>query len=156
MYFSVFTVAPCSSIPLAQLSASTRLPDPSPQQPQVVLCSRLCFCFRVRFACVVSQILHISDITPYLSFSFSLSSLSVIISGCIHVATNGIIVSFLWLSSTPLYMFITLICQWTFRFPCLGYGEGNGTPLQTLAWRIPWTQEPGGLPSMGSHRVGHD
>ena len=26
----------------------------------------------------------------------------------------------------------------------------------TLAWRIPWTEEPGGLLSMGSHRVGHD
>ena len=26
----------------------------------------------------------------------------------------------------------------------------------TLAWRIPWMEEPGGLPSMGSHRVGHD
>ena len=26
----------------------------------------------------------------------------------------------------------------------------------TLAWRIPWTEEPGELPSMGSHRVGHD
>ena len=25
-----------------------------------------------------------------------------------------------------------------------------------LAWRIPWTEEPGGLLSMGSHRVGHD
>ena len=25
----------------------------------------------------------------------------------------------------------------------------------TLAWEIPWTEEPGGLPSMGSHRVGH-
>ena len=25
-----------------------------------------------------------------------------------------------------------------------------------LAWRIPWTEEPGGLPSMGSHRVGHN
>ena len=23
-------------------------------------------------------------------------------------------------------------------------------------WRIPWTEEPGGLPSLGSHRVGHD
>ena len=27
---------------------------------------------------------------------------------------------------------------------------------RTLAWRIPGTGEPGGLPSMGSHRVGHD
>ena len=25
-----------------------------------------------------------------------------------------------------------------------------------LAWRIPWTEEPGRLPSMGSQRVGHD
>ena len=35
-------------------------------------------------------------------------------------------------------------------------GEGNGTPLQILAWEIPWTQEPGGLQSTGSLRVGHD
>ena len=27
---------------------------------------------------------------------------------------------------------------------------------RTLAWRIPWTGEPGGLQSMGSQRVGHD
>ena len=26
----------------------------------------------------------------------------------------------------------------------------------TLAWKIPWMEEPGGLPSMGSNRVGHD
>ena len=25
-----------------------------------------------------------------------------------------------------------------------------------LAWKIPWTEEPSGLQSMGSHRVGHD
>ena len=30
------------------------------------------------------------------------------------------------------------------------------THSSTLARRIPWTQEPGGLPSTGSHRVGHD
>ena len=35
-------------------------------------------------------------------------------------------------------------------------GEGNGTPLQTLAWKIPWMEEPGRLQSMGSLRVGHD
>ena len=33
---------------------------------------------------------------------------------------------------------------------------GNGDPLQYLAWRIPWTEEPGGLQSMGSQRVKHD
>ena len=26
----------------------------------------------------------------------------------------------------------------------------------TIAWKIPWTGEPGGLPSVGSHTVGHD
>ena len=35
-------------------------------------------------------------------------------------------------------------------------GEGNGNPLQILAWKISWTEETGGLQSMGSQRVRHD
>ena len=35
-------------------------------------------------------------------------------------------------------------------------GEGNGTPLQYSCWKIPWTEEPGRLQSVGSQRVGHD
>ena len=52
------------------------------------------------------------------------------------------------------------------RYP----GEGHGNPLgkrnplgkgmatfsRILAWRIPWTEEPGGLPSVGSQRVRYD
>ena len=34
--------------------------------------------------------------------------------------------------------------------------EGMATHSSILAWRIPWTEEPGGLQSMGSQRVGHD
>ena len=30
------------------------------------------------------------------------------------------------------------------------------THSSTLAWKTPWTEEPGRLPSMGSQRVGHD
>ena len=30
------------------------------------------------------------------------------------------------------------------------------TPYTILAWRIPWAEEPGGLQSMGSQRVGRD
>ena len=30
------------------------------------------------------------------------------------------------------------------------------TYSSTRAWKIPWTEEPGGLPSMGLHRVGHN
>ena len=45
----------------------------------------------------------------------------------------------------------------------LGSIPGSGRSLEKematccsiLAWRIPWTEEPGGLQSMGSHRVGH-
>ena len=34
--------------------------------------------------------------------------------------------------------------------------KGSATHSSVLAWRIPGTGEPVGLPSMGSHRVGHD
>ena len=34
--------------------------------------------------------------------------------------------------------------------------KGMATHSSILAWRIPWTEEPGGLQSMGSQRVGHD
>ena len=34
--------------------------------------------------------------------------------------------------------------------------EEMATHSSTLAWRIPWREEPGGLQSMGSQRVGHD
>ena len=34
--------------------------------------------------------------------------------------------------------------------------KGMATHSSILAWRIPWTEKPGGLQSMGSQRVGHD
>ena len=34
--------------------------------------------------------------------------------------------------------------------------EGMATHSRILAWRIPWTEEPGRLQSIGSQRVGHD
>ena len=34
--------------------------------------------------------------------------------------------------------------------------ESMAAYSSTLAWRIPWTEEPGGLQSIGSHRVRHD
>jgi len=42
----------------------------------------------------------------------------------------------------------------TFDFHALE--EEMATHSSVLAWRIPEMGEPGGLPSMGSHRVGHD
>ena len=43
-----------------------------------------------------------------------------------------------------------------FHFSLSCIGEGNGNLSSVLAWRIPGTGEPGGLRSMGSHRVGHN
>ena len=34
--------------------------------------------------------------------------------------------------------------------------KGMATHSSILAWKIPWTEDPGGLYSMGSQRVGHD
>ena len=34
--------------------------------------------------------------------------------------------------------------------------KGMATLSNILAWRVPWTEEPGGLQSSGSQRVGHD
>ena len=37
-----------------------------------------------------------------------------------------------------------------------GSEKEMATHSSILVWRIPWTEEPGGLQSMGSQRVGHD
>ena len=46
--------------------------------------------------------------------------------------------------------------QLHFHFSLSRIGEENGNALQCSCLGIPGTGEPGGLPSMGSHRVGHD
>ena len=43
-----------------------------------------------------------------------------------------------------------------FHFSLSCIAEGMAIHSSVLAWRIPGTAEPAGLPSMGSHRVGHD
>ena len=43
-----------------------------------------------------------------------------------------------------------------FHFSLSSIGEGTGNPLQCFCLENPGTGEPGGLPSMGPHRVGHD
>ena len=48
------------------------------------------------------------------------------------------------------------LSDFTFTFHFHALEEEMATHSSLLAWRIPGTGEPGGLPSMGSHRVGHD
>ena len=48
------------------------------------------------------------------------------------------------------------LSDFTFTFHFHALEKEMATLSSVLAWRIPGTAEPGGLPSMGSHRVGHD
>ena len=56
-----------------------------------------------------------------------------------------------WATSLSLF---TFTFAFTFHFHALE--KEMAAHSSVLAWRIPGTGEPGGLPSMGSHRVGHD
>ena len=67
-----------------------------------------------------------------------------------------------------LSLWASLVAQWVKRLPTMREtwvrSLGQEDPLEkemathssTLAWKIPWTEKPGRLQSMGSHRVGHD
>ena len=48
------------------------------------------------------------------------------------------------------------LSDFTFTFHFHAMEKEMATHSSVLAWRIPGTAESGGLPSMGSHRVGHD
>ena len=50
----------------------------------------------------------------------------------------------------------TRLSNFTFTFHFHALEKEMATHSSDLAWRIPGTAEPGGLPSMGSHTVGHD
>ena len=50
----------------------------------------------------------------------------------------------------------TQLSDFTFTFHFHALEKEMATNSSVLAWRIPGTGEPGGLPSMGSHRVGHN
>ena len=50
----------------------------------------------------------------------------------------------------------TRLSDFTFTFPFHALEKEMATHASVLAWRIPGMAEPGGLPSVGSHRVGHD
>ena len=50
----------------------------------------------------------------------------------------------------------TRLSDFTFTFYFNALEKEMATHSSVLAWRIPGTGEPGGLPSVGSHRVGHD
>ena len=48
------------------------------------------------------------------------------------------------------------LSDFTFTFPFHALEKEMATHSSVLTWRVPGMGEPGGLPSVGSHRVGHD
>ena len=60
------------------------------------------------------------------------------------------------LDSRALFKSGTRLSDFTFTFHFHALEKEMVTHSSVLAWRIPGTGEPGGLPSMGSHRVGHN
>ena len=64
--------------------------------------------------------------------------------GAWWAAVHGVAKSWTWLS------------DFTFTFHFHALEKEMASHSSVLAWRIPGTGEPGGLPFMGSHRVGHD
>jgi len=114
-------------IPDSQSFPPARSP---PWQQQVCsYCLWLCFCFVDNFICLIFQIPHVSDIIQYLSFSFWLTSLRMIIYRSILVAANGIISFFLWLSSISLYICTihiihSSVCRHLYCFRVLAIVDG--------------------------------
>ena len=57
-------------------------------------------------------------------------------------------------------MIKNLLAMWQTQVQCLGWEDTLEKEMANhsmiLHWRITWTEEPGGLQSMGSQRVGHD
>ena len=51
---------------------------------------------------------------------------------------------------------IITVAQTVKHLPAVWEEKAMATRSSTLAWKIPWTEEPGGLQSMGSLGVGHD
>ena len=73
-----------------------------------------------------------------------LSTSNLMDGGAWWAAVHGVTKSRTWLS------------DFTFLFHFHALEKEMATHSSVLAWRIQGTVEPGGLPSMGSHRVGHD
>ena len=62
----------------------------------------------------------------------------------------------LWAAVSGVAQSRTRLSDFTFTFHFHALEKEMATHTSVLAWRIPGTAEPGGLLSMGSHRVGHD
>ena len=109
-------------------------PLPFPQSPKDSSIHQCLFC------CLLYRVIGEGDGTP-LQYS------------CLENPMNG---GAWWATVHGVAGSWTRLSDFTFTFHFHALEKEMATHSSVLAWRIPWTEEPGGLPSMGSHRVRHD
>ena len=96
------------------------------------------------------------DMTEQLHFHFSLSCIgegngNLLQCSCLENPRDG---GAWWAAVSGVVQSRTKLSDFTFQFHALE--KAMAAHSRVLAWRIPGTGEPAGLPSMGSHRVRHD
>ena len=96
--------------------------------------------------------------TERLPFQFSLSCIregngNPLQYSCLENPTDG---GAWWAAVHEVTKSRTQLSNFTFPFHFNALEKAMAPHSSTLAWKIPWTEEPGGLQSMGSLRVGHD
>ena len=110
------------------------------------------------YVCMDSQLFHYSLLKTYCC---SLSCLCIFVKNqlfmyvCVCVCVCLSSLAILFSLSIPFFMPVPHCidyCGFLINFP----KKAMAPHSSTLAWKIPWTEEPGRLQSMGSLRVGHD
>ena len=134
---------------------------PSLSEFSTVYCDPHSQVLRTHFKTILSWLL--CGVTCRSSFFFSfcmwLSSFLTLywrkctfLTALLYRITSGLCILLNWSMSLLLCQYHTILV--TLALKCVE--KEKATHSSILAWRIPGTGEPGGLPSMGLHRVGHD
>ena len=111
------------------------------------------FSDKIRYTCVCLHVQPWTDLRSVISLIF-LPSTDSICEVLPHQIKNYLIGIFKKLTINILSIFCKCII-----FVCIHIYDSEKAMApysSTLAWKIPWTEEPGGLQSTGSQRVGHD
>ena len=128
-------------LPYCSLYHVTLLPSP------VTSTTVCCFCFGSVSSFFVVLFLHWSPVAYWAPSDLGSSSSSVL-----PLEQNGYMYMYSWVPSLSTWNYH--IVNWVYLSTKLE--KDMATHSRILAWRIPGTGESGGLPSVGSHRVGHD
>ena len=90
--------------------------------------------------------------SPYQQSSFCILNRAILYAvGKVRIRVQAGVFDYSHLSEYDVLSFLVLIC-----ISLMSTEKAMAPYSSTLAWKIPWTEEPGGLQSTGSRRIGHD